>query len=359
LRAAYACAVLKANDLPYAWQLATEAVEADPRDVQANVAMGKVLAARGRALAAAGRAFPARREFDAADKYFDYASILSRDQDADVLCEWGQMLLSVDRAQAAETQFQRMIDLKPQNGRNADVEARGYLWLGRALRKQGRLGAAIQAVETAYDLNPKMAEPCVELGGIYAEQKKYQKAENYFRTALVMERGHIPATVALARLLVATDDPEQRNYLDAAILFGEAVERTGGRDVSLLTQQAAALALAEYYEQAKECMEKAIAAAKQQKVPGEVMELLLETVQKYAYLQSEAEKKAMGVKPAVRSKEPVLPNEFMLPQSPIDPHPYIVPPPVLAPEDSPDPSFLMDGQMHLAPASGSPRTIEN
>ncbi|MCL2646554.1 MAG: tetratricopeptide repeat protein [Phycisphaerales bacterium] len=310
LRAAFACAVLKSNDVRRAWQLAKEALDTDQRDVQANVAMGKVLTAA--------------QQFDAADKHFDLASILSRDDNdmlCNILCDWGEMLLIADRSQDAEVKFRQAARLKQQ-------EAKCYLWLGRALRQQGRFGPAIQSEETARELSPKMSEPCVELGAIYMELKEYAKSERYFRAALAVEPGNIAASTRLAHLLIATDDPAQRNYLEAAMLLGNAVELTGGRDVNLLTQQAAALALGEYYEQAKACMEKAIAAAKEQNMPGETRELLLQTVQQYAYLQNEAERKASGEQPQSRpaNNEPVLPDDFLLPQSPLDPHPYIVPP---------------------------------
>ncbi|MCL2639240.1 MAG: hypothetical protein FWD53_00190 [Phycisphaerales bacterium] len=261
--------LLAAKDVAGAGRLALEALKVDVRDVQANVAMGKVLAVG--------------RKFEEADQHFDVASVLSRHEDAEILCDWGEMLMAADRARDAEAKFRQAVQLK-------EKVSKYQLWLGRSLRKQGRLGPAVQAAETARDLSPLKAEPCVELGSIYQEIKDFARSETYFRAALAVEAKNIAALTGLAQLLITTDDLAQRNYLDAAILLGNAVEQSGGRDVNLMVQQAAALALGAYYEQAIVCMEKAIAVAKEQGAQGETVELLLQTLQHYIYLHGEKKK---------------------------------------------------------------------
>ena len=279
VRVALGEALLAKFNFARAQTLAEEALKVNARDGTAHSVLARALYHQG--------------HMTAAEKHYDMAAVL-QPGNAEIYWNWGTMLYEQNEARAAEDKFRQAIAARKD-------DPKYYVWLGRALRRQGRYGPALKAEEDAHDLNPQMADPWLELGSISMDLKDFGKAENCFRAALGVDRGSLDGKVNLARVLIVTNDPAQRDFLQAAMLLGEAVDITHGKNINLLSQQAAAYALGKYYEQASEVMEKAIAQSKAQNIPLAEREFLLENAQDYAYKQKQQELAESGAVPAAVS----------------------------------------------------------
>ncbi len=275
------------GDFPRAQALLEEVVAISPADAAAHNNLANAFVLQGK--------------FDLAGPQYDLATALQADN-PETWCNWGTMLYHANRMSEAEAKFRKAIAL------NKDG-AKYYYWLGRVLRKQGRIGAAIKAEETARVTDTKMVEPWLELGAIYVQINELKEAESYLRGALTLDKENLEGTVNLARVLLLTKD--KSNVLEAALLFRKAVELTGEKDVNLLTQMADTYALGEFYEQAEEALQKALVVAREQKLSALDREVLLQHLQEYKLLQQKPEAAAKGVPTPVTAEgaEGLLPSE--------------------------------------------------
>jgi tetratricopeptide (TPR) repeat protein len=264
LRTTLANVMLAKGDLARAQNLLEEAVKLTPRDTAAHSDLATTLFLQGK--------------FDAAAPHYDLANAL-QPGNAEILANWATMLLQADHLSEAEAKFRKAIAINKN-------QPKYYYGLGRVLRKEKRFGAALKAEEAALDINPRMLEALLETAGIYVELKQYRPAEANLRAALIVDRDNLEATVNLAHVLLGTDDPQQRNALDAALLLRKATELTHEKDVNLLTQLADALALAEYYDEAGQTLHKVLALAREKHLSGAETELLMAHGQQYVFLQN-------------------------------------------------------------------------
>ena len=94
----------------------------------------------------------------------------------------------------------------------------------------------------------------------------------------------------LSRVLVSSDDPERRNPVEAMVLLGQAVAETKEQDLSVLVAYADALGRVasreeefrdQFYRQAIEEVDKAIALGKKVGLSPQLSEMLLQYRQVY------------------------------------------------------------------------------
>ena len=142
-----------------------------------------------------------------------------------------------------------------------------------------------------------MIDALMETASIYEQVKQYRPAETYYRAALSVDRENLAATVKLACLMRDTSDPGQRNLLDATLLFRRATELTHEKDVNLLVQLADLYAMGEYYDQAKEVLDKAMAQSREQHLSNMDQELLLARAQEYFFREHRADPGSGGGSP--------------------------------------------------------------
>jgi tetratricopeptide (TPR) repeat protein len=240
--------------VPEAQTLYERAVKLDPDDSIARCNLANALFVQGK--------------FADADREYDIA-VVRQPGNPENFYNWGVMLLRTKRPREAEMRFRRALDL---NSRNATYHSA----LGMAYRDQGRMEWAIRAQQNAILIDQKKLEAFLELADIYAQGGDNQQAESFLRGALVIQPNRIETIVALARLLSQTSDPTQRNYLESATLYQQAVDLTKGQDINLLAQLADTLFLAEAYDRAEEIIGQAIARAQEQKISGMDYEGLLQ-----------------------------------------------------------------------------------
>jgi tetratricopeptide (TPR) repeat protein len=276
--------LLAQGKLPEAESLYRKAVLLGPEDAAAHSNLANVLSLQ--------------QKYAEADAHFDMAAARQPDN-PETLCNWGIMLLNYKRPLDAEAKFRKALML---NSRAAKY----YHGLGLALRAQTRFGPALQAQRTALHFDPKMVDAILEIADIDVQLKEYHDAEIYLRAAISKEGDpkNVQAIQALARLLLGTPDPQQKNVLEAAELFQRAVDLTKAQDVNLLTQLADSLALAEVFDRARETIEVAITRAREQNLSPVDMEALLQHRQQYALMEQAKNEKDLnaGVKPVTRVK---------------------------------------------------------
>jgi len=98
-------------------------------------------------------------------------------------------------------------------------QSRPRYLLGLAQERSGDLTGAVESFEGASRLDPKDAEPLIELGRIYMKTDRSREAEGKFRVALGLEPKSAEALLGLALSLDAQKKPEAvdayRDYLAA------------------------------------------------------------------------------------------------------------------------------------------------
>ncbi len=81
---------------------------------------------------------------------------------------------------------------------------------------------------------------------------------NTFSPRLHVQKDYLPAQLALARLLLISDEPGRADPVWAADLFRQADEEIHEQNPSIKIEHAAALAEAHYYDEAIEVLQEAI-----------------------------------------------------------------------------------------------------
>jgi len=146
----------------------------------------------------------------------------------------------------AEKTFRKMIAQFPE-------EKEGYFYLGRVYVEDQQYD---KAREIFQDLLEKRGETApqahVELGGVYAVQKKFPEAENHFREAVKLDPFNINARVSLGQVLAS-----QKKYQEAYQVF-EELSNLAPSNVSYQIKMALILAQQKNFDKATEILGKVL-----------------------------------------------------------------------------------------------------
>ncbi len=133
----------------------------------------------------------------------------------------GGVFMKENRADLAVPQFQRALDLNPD-----DTEAMNEL--GVAVMQQGRTGEAIALFTRALEIAPDIAETHINLGVALLQKGQPEKAANHFQHAAQIEPGN-----AQARKDLATAYTQEGQWGDAVAQYQRAAEIEPGNPETL------------------------------------------------------------------------------------------------------------------------------
>lgn len=125
----------------------------------------------------------------------------------------GQLLFNFDRRE-----LRRLLAF-PDTGKSKRESAEQWFQRGLAFERSGSLKEAIQAYETAVQLDPKSAGAWVNLGTICFHQRQFTRAEAHYQKALEAD-----ATYALAHFNIGNLFDERGDYERALQHYRHAIE---------------------------------------------------------------------------------------------------------------------------------------
>ena len=147
------------------------------------------------------------------------ASALSA-QDAD-LAQSAQQAVKAGRLEDAKKLCAQWIEKKPK-------DERPHILLGQIYLKQDKIDEAIEAFETARELNPLNPDPACEMGRLFIKAGMGTEAVAEFEAALKIRKDCEPAVKGLAEALALTENP----YRDGvSVKLGEFNEERGLRQL--------------------------------------------------------------------------------------------------------------------------------
>jgi len=115
--------------------------------------------------------------------------------DADALYLMGEAMLELEEYEAAEEIFRDALGLEPEAGGL-------YNGLGVALFEQCRFDGARKALETALELDPRIAEARMYLGFFHERRGEAEQAEEQYRQAEGLDPEHfqMPAPLTIEQV---------------------------------------------------------------------------------------------------------------------------------------------------------------
>jgi len=144
----------------------------------------------------------------------------------------------------AEKTFRKMIAQFPE-------EKEGYFYLGRVYVEDQQYDKAIGIFQELLEKRGETAPQAhVELGGVYAVQKKFPEAEIHFREAVKLDPFNINARLSLGQVLAS-----QKKYDEAYQVF-EELSKLAPSNVSIQIKMALILAQQKNFDKATEMLGK-------------------------------------------------------------------------------------------------------
>ncbi len=166
------------------------------------------------------------------------APVSDAEANADAHCQQARTLLAQGQTDAAITQLERALALRPDHGET-------HLALAQALRAQGKLAAAAASLERGLALLPHLAEAHSNLGLLYGALGQRDAAVASLRRALALkpdfawahcnlgtalaEQGDLPAASASYRRALAI----QPDHVEAWVNLGNTHEAQGDVDAAV------------------------------------------------------------------------------------------------------------------------------
>lgn len=150
-------------------------------------------------------------------------------------CNLGRALLMKERLNEALQHFQRALELDARY-------APAHFFEGIVLDKQGASEEAIRHWRKALELNPDYAEPHHSLGNVLYAQGKRAEALSHWRESIRLQPNSVPILRQTAWALATSPEPSLRDGNEAITLAVRAVQLTGRKDASCLDTLAAAYA---------------------------------------------------------------------------------------------------------------------
>ena len=166
----------------------------------------------------------------------------------------GGALFKMGRTDEAIDQFQQALESEP--GR-----ADPHVNLGVALLQKGKVDEAIGHFQKALDLDANCAEARYGLGNTFSREGRMAEAIDQFQKALQIKPAYPEALNNLAWLLSLCPDASLRDGKKALELVRQANDLTGGANPIVLQTLAAAFAEVGRFDDAVQCVQKAIAVA--------------------------------------------------------------------------------------------------
>ncbi len=133
--------------------------------------------------------------------------------------------------------------------------------LGVALLQKGKVDEAIVHFQKALELDAKLPEAHYGLGNAFSQQGRMVEAINHFQNALQLKPAYPEALNNLAWLFAMCPDTSLRNGKKAVELAQQANDLTGGTNPIVLQTLAVAFAEAGRFDDAVQCVQKAIEVA--------------------------------------------------------------------------------------------------
>ena len=126
----------------------------------------------------------------------------------------GQMVFEFDVADLAESASERVVNFS--SSKTAEE------WFGEGLRHdspEGSFSLALGAYESAIQVDPNYVDAYVNIGTLYYDRKKFEKAQRYYRQAIARDPHHAKAYFNLGNVL------DELGCTDKAIeLYEKAIE---------------------------------------------------------------------------------------------------------------------------------------
>lgn len=190
-------------------QLYHDAINKDPKNVQAHTGLGMAL----------GKQF----KLDAADDSFNKVLALEPEN---ALAHVGKAMININRLQSSSATIQRN---KESLLKEAEAQARqaisldpglpeAHYYLAQSLREQGRLDEAGEAFKQAIAAEPQYSEAYSGLGMVKLAQSSPAEAGELFKQAIAANTGNSTAHFGLGRVLL-----QQGNVDDAIREFNTAL----------------------------------------------------------------------------------------------------------------------------------------
>jgi tetratricopeptide (TPR) repeat protein len=156
-----------------------------------------------------GIAFYSERQYDDAVKAFARATDLAPSDPRPYLFLGRAYDISTAQADVVVTRLRRFVELQPNN-----AEAHFYyalaLWKGKRTQEQSANPDEVESLlKKATALDPRFADVHLQLGILYAEERKYAEATDQYREALRLQPDLADAHFRLGQALVRRGDKAQ------------------------------------------------------------------------------------------------------------------------------------------------------
>jgi tetratricopeptide (TPR) repeat protein len=179
-----------------------DAINRDPKNVQAHTGMGTAL----------GKQF----KLDAADEEFDKALAIDPQN---AMAHVGKAMININRLQSSSATVQKaresyLKEAESQARQALAIDANmpeAHLYLGQALREQGRLDEAAQELQTAIQADSEFSEAYAALGMVRLQQNSFVEAAANFNKAVALNSGNSTGHYGLGRVAL------QEGRIDDAI----------------------------------------------------------------------------------------------------------------------------------------------
>jgi len=166
----------------------------------------------------------------------------------------GIILLNQGKNAEAAGHFRRALEIDP--GR-----AMPHANLGFALAKQGNLPEAIEHYRQFLQIKPDHLLARHHFASLLARTGQFRQSVAEYRQVLERQGDYVPASVALARILAACEDPDVRNGSEAVRIMDRVCGRAGEKNLDYLSTQAMAYAEAGQFDKAVATAENALLLA--------------------------------------------------------------------------------------------------
>ncbi|HTY45862.1 MAG TPA: tetratricopeptide repeat protein, partial [Patescibacteria group bacterium] len=192
-----------------------KAVEKDPQDSRAYVALGQF--------------YRVQTKLAEAEGLFKQAIALQPQSDY-AYAALGRLYRDQDKLPEAEAAFRKAVELNPKN-------SRAYTELGGLYRDQGKLPEAEGLLKQIITLKPQNDHPYAELGWLYQAQGKLPEAEDAFRKAVernpknirayselwgfCQSQGRLVQLQELCTQAIALNPQDYRAYAALSVLYEE------------------------------------------------------------------------------------------------------------------------------------------